>query len=224
MSSNLSITTAFASPIIAFAMPNALPLNRDLKTLFLAREAQGDRWRKKIATRTVQTAIFESEFDLFAWPDPPVQHLRGFCLSKLGEVIAELNGYDAEQMRRWKLHVDSWFHVTRRGGYIGAHTHPMCSWSGVYCVAAGERPPQFPDSGVLRFPDARPYANMFQDPGNVNLRSPYGSGALNYRLDPGHLLLFPSYLVHEVTPFEGRDERITVAFNVALGDPSTTTT
>ncbi len=218
MSSPLSITPAFATPLAVTVLPNAAALNRDLKALFLAREAEGERWRKPVATRTVQINIFESEFNLFTWADAPVQHLRAFCLGKLGELITQLNGYRPDEVAKLKLRVDCWFHITRHGGYISNHTHPMASWSGVYCVAPGERPAAHPDSGVLRFPDARPYANMYQDHGNAKLRQPYGAGSLNYKLEPGQLVLFPSYLAHEVTPFFGRDERITVAFNASLHD------
>ncbi len=217
---SFQITPAFASPIITTALPNAAQLNHDLRALFLAREAQGERYRKKVKTRTVQINIFESEFDLFAWPEAAVQHLRAFCLSKLGEAITQLNDYRPDEVAKLKLLVDCWFHITRHGGYISAHTHPMASWSGVYCVTGGERPPEHPDSGVLRFLDARPGANLYQDPGNVNLRQPYNSGSINYQLEPGQLILFPSYLVHEVTPFFGRDERITVAFNISLVNPA----
>ncbi len=215
-----TITPAFASPIVTSLLPNAAALNRDLKALFLAREAQGERYRKQVKTKTVQVNIFESEFDLFSWPDAPVQHLRGFCLAKLGEVITQLNGYQPQDVAGFKLLVDCWFHITRHGGYISAHTHPLASWSGVYCVTPGEQPAEHPDSGVLRFLDARPYANMYQDPGNANLALPYGPGSINYKLQPGQLILFPSYLVHEVTPFFGRDERITVAFNIGLTNPA----
>jgi predicted 2-oxoglutarate/Fe(II)-dependent dioxygenase YbiX len=33
------------------------------------------------------------------------------------------------------------------------------------------------------------------------------------RLEAGALIVFPSYLFHEVAPFYGRDTRITVASN-----------
>ena len=37
---------------------------------------------------------------------------------------------------------------------------------------------------------------------------------LELRLQAGELVLFPSWLLHEVLPYEGDDVRITVAFNV----------
>jgi len=33
------------------------------------------------------------------------------------------------------------------------------------------------------------------------------------KFEPGQLVLFPSYVLHDVKPFEGEGERITVAFN-----------
>lgn len=208
---NFSIVTAFAAPIVAGFLPNSENLNVSLGRLFLEKEAQG--LRKKNKTPTVQVNIFESEFDLFSWPDEPVQQLREFCMGALSQAVCRLNNYAAEDVRNLRIHTDCWFHITRYGGYISNHNHPMASWSGVYCVAAGERPAEHPDSGVLRFPDGRPYANMYLDPGNARLAEPFSSGSVNYKLDAGQLILFPGYLAHEVTPFYGRDERITVAFN-----------
>lgn len=210
---DIRFNAVFASPIVATALPRPEALNAQLRALFLSREAEGDRYRKRRKTPTVQINIFESEFDLFHWPDPPVQELRRFCLQALTYVIQQLNGYDVETMKSMQIVPDCWFHITRFGGYISNHTHPNASWSGVYCVHPGESPPQHPDSGVLRFPDARPYANMYQDLGNAQLREPFGYGSTNYKLQAGQLILFPSYLAHEVTPFYGRDDRITVAFN-----------
>ena len=44
---------------------------------------------------------------------------------------------------------------------------------------------------------------------------------LSVRLEPGQLVLFPSWLLHDVKPFQGEGERITVAFNCwfSLEDP-----
>lgn len=218
----INVMQAFACPIVTSQLPDPTSLNRDLAQLFRAREAEGDRFRKQVRTPTTQVNIFESEFNLFAWPDAPVAYLRSFCLDTLRRTVLQLNEYSNEQVSalpQLKLHVDSWFHITRFGGYIGIHSHPMASWSGVYCVDPGEHPEAHPNSGILRFIDVRPHANMYQDPGNVRLRSPFGVSNLDFRQQPGSLILFPSYLVHEVLPFFGRDERITVAFNCSFTRP-----
>ena len=33
------------------------------------------------------------------------------------------------------------------------------------------------------------------------------------KFEPGQLVLFPSWILHDVKPYEGEGERITVAFN-----------
>jgi len=45
------------------------------------------------------------------------------------------------------------------------------------------------------------------------LRQPFIVGDLDLQLQPGQLVVFPSYLFHEVTPYYGPDTRITVASN-----------
>jgi hypothetical protein len=51
-----------------------------------------------------------------------------------------------------------------------------------------------------------------------------GSGAEHFvKPHVGHLVLFPSYFWHGTVPFESRDERLTIAFDVVPGkiDPRT---
>ena len=131
----------------------------------------------------------------------------------MGQVIKDLNGYSVEEMQKLRIYDHSWFHVTRYGGYFSAHNHPMASWSGVYCVFPGTARAGEQLGGQLRFMEARPTAGMYLDPGNAYLKLPYAFGDIPYSLPAGALVLFPSYLHHEVTPFWGQDERITVAFN-----------
>jgi uncharacterized protein (TIGR02466 family) len=107
----------------------------------------------------------------------------------------------------------SWYHITRMGGYTAQHNHPMASWSGVYCVSPGDVVTGVANNGTLRFLECRPHASMYLDNGNAHWREPYAFGDLAYNLKAGQLLLFPSYLMHEVALYHGDRERITVAFN-----------
>jgi uncharacterized protein (TIGR02466 family) len=209
------VNALFASPLVEFHHPDPGPLNRELATLFRARAAQGDRYRNRLMT-TGKNGLFESEFDLFKWPEACVQRLKAFCFEALIATVADLNKLSVAQVRAFSLLDDTWFHITRTGGYTTAHTHPLASWSGVYCVEPGEAVLEAPDSGVLRFFDPRAGASMYLDPGNSQLVHPFAFQTINLRFVAGQLVLFPSFLQHEVAPFVGRDERITVAFNVAF--------
>jgi len=209
----LSITPAFATPVVETVMPDCAGLNARLRELFLGWEKDDEHARSSLPTGVAKVGVYESGFDLFSRPDPAIRSLRHFCLNTLGYVIAQLNGYSHAEMANLRIHEHSWYHLTRHAGYTAQHNHPMASWSGVYCVDNGDDAPGRANNGALRFLDIRGSAGMYVDAGNAHLQSPYGFGARAWFLVPGQLLLFPSFLMHEVAPYFGRRERITVAFN-----------
>lgn len=216
--SETEIAPVFAVPLAQATHPDHASLNQELKQLLLQREAD-PRARNPNPSLAQQPQVFESSFDLFAWKEPCIARLREFCWLQLARVVAQLNGYTGEEMSRIRIHSHTWFHVTRHGGFVITHTHPMASWSGVYCVAPGERAPDRPDSGVLRFHNPHHYSNTFLDPGNARLAAPFHHGTWSVPLRSGQLVIFPSWLSHEVLPFYGGDERITVAFNCWFSMP-----
>jgi hypothetical protein len=117
------------------------------------------------------------------------------------------------EVARLQIQNHTWFHVTRYAGSFVAHNHPLASWSAVYCVRAGMRPAEHPDSGILRFLDPRHGSGAFLDIANSRLRPPFALKPREVRLEEGQILVFPSYVFHEVSPFYGPDTRITVATN-----------
>ena len=207
------LTSRFAVPFVETYFPNWKTINPVLRETFIAWEHDKSRKRKNLPTGVMKLQVYESDFDLFQHPEPEVQLLANFCLNSVGRTIAELNGYNAEEMSKLRIFQHSWYHITRNGGYTGNHNHPMASWSGVYCVDSGDRDPEMPANGLLKFIDSRAMGNMYMDPGNARLTDPYGFGDIAFALNPGQLVLFPSYIFHEVTPYLGKRERVTVAFN-----------
>lgn len=207
------IVPAFACPFVETQLPQCEALNAELKATILAREAGGEAYRNPATSMRINPGLFESEFTFFASPEPCVQALREFCWSALSRAIAQLNAYTAEQMARLEIMSHTWFHVTRKGGYFGLHNHPMASWSGVYCVDPGDGDGGHPESGALHFVNPMQLANMYVDAANNHIRAPYGMGGKTYRFRAGQLVLFPSWVNHEVLPFQGEGTRITVAFN-----------
>lgn len=211
------ISPVFAVPFAFDQRPEPDALNHELRALFLAREAEGARYANPNPYTVRNRDLFESHFDLFDWPEACVQSLREFCLTTLLRVVGDLNGYDAARLQRLQVATDAWFHITRRNGFFSVHNHPMASWSGVYCVSPGRHDAEQPDSGKLSF--INPYSSMYSDAGNAWLKFPYQPGNYAFQLKPGQLILFPSWVLHQVMPFYGEDERITVAFNCAFKLP-----
>lgn len=209
----LQISPMFAVPFAQDHHPDPERLNRELKALLLSREQAGGHYANPNPSLKQQPGVFESDFTLFSWPEACIQELRTYVWTVLGQAIQALNGYTPEQMQRLQIFSHTWYHVTRHGGFTILHTHPMASWSGVYCVTPGETPEDRPESGVLRFHNPHHYSNYFMDSGNIALQAPYHHGTWNIQFKGGQLVLFPSWLQHEVMPFYGNDERITIAFN-----------
>ena len=210
------IVPHFAVPFAFEQHPNSTSLNQALRELFLKREADGSRYANPKPYTVRNKDLFESNFDLFDWPEPIIAELREFCLSNLLRTVAQLNNYDVAFLKRINIATDAWFHITRRNGFFGIHNHPMASWSGVYCVASGEHDADQADSGKLSFVNPNMVGNMYVDAGSAALQNPFNMGNMGYALSPGQLVLFPSWIPHYVMPFYGEGERITVAFNCAF--------
>jgi uncharacterized protein (TIGR02466 family) len=203
----------FAIPFGFAQLENCAELNAELRTLFLQRAAEGARYANPRPLTQRNRQVFESEFQLFRASEAPIQRLKQWCWSSLLGLIADLNKYDAATMRRLLIHSDSWFHITRRGGFFGLHNHPNASWSGVYCVSPGAHDADKPDSGLLSFVNPATMSAMHADAANANIGGAFGTGIRHVKFEPGQLVLFPSSILHDVKPFEGEGERITVAFN-----------
>lgn len=207
-----TISSLFAVPLVSAKADNADQLNSELIELFFDMEKQGDKYRNPEGSVAKNEALFESKFTLFDWPHDCVHRLRDFCYATLYGAIAELNGYDMATLKNLHIAVESWFHLTRKGGYFGAHNHPMHSWSGVYCVKHDDDD-KGTGSGELTFLSPNIGANAYIDMASARLKPPFNNGTQRLRLEPGQLVLFPSWLLHEVFPYSGNSTRITVAFN-----------
>ena len=121
-----------------------------------------------------------------------------------GELGLELGG------RRLKL--DSlWANVMRPGGTHSGHLHPLSVLSGTLYVAVPE------GAGAIRFEDPRLPLMMARPPVGADGERPFHTVAPG----AGDLLLWESWLRHEVLPHGGKagagGERISLSFNYGWG-------
>jgi uncharacterized protein (TIGR02466 family) len=207
----IKVKPLFAVPFGEVFLDPCERLNQELEALFLRRETE--EHKNPTPSHIPQAETFESRFNLFRWPDPCVQELRRFMLDAIARMVMETTTLRAEDLSRLQLRNHTWFHVSRYAGSFIAHNHPLASWSAVYCVRAGEASSELADSGVLRFLDTRQGAGAYTDPANLPLHRAYALSPLEIRLTAGQMVIFPSYVFHEVAPFYGWDTRITVATN-----------
>ena len=207
------IEPVFAVPFAMATHPSPADMNTRLRELFLAREAVGDTYanRQPMVNRSKQ--LFESDFQLFAAEDAAVHELRDFCYRNLYRAIGQLNGYETDMLQNLHIAVESWFHITRRGGYFPLHNHALHSWSGIYCVDPGYAADDDAGNGMVSFVNPSATSTMFIDMAVVRMTGGYNYGPREFRLKAGQLVLFPSWLLHEVRLYNGDRERVTVAFN-----------
>jgi uncharacterized protein (TIGR02466 family) len=108
-----------------------------------------------------------------------------------------------------KLKLDSlWINILKPGGTHTGHIHPHSAVSGTYYVSVPE------GSSALKFEDPRLGLMMAAPAKKPN--APQQAQSFVY-LDPapGTLILFESWLRHEVPPNQSRQDRISVSFNYA---------
>jgi uncharacterized protein (TIGR02466 family) len=108
-----------------------------------------------------------------------------------------------------KPRLDSlWVNLLRGGGHHGAHIHPHSILSGTLYV-------EVPDgSGGIRFEDPRLPMMMAAPTRRIDAPEAL-QPFVTVHPRPGQLLLWESWLRHEVLPGTGRKERLSVSFNFA---------
>jgi uncharacterized protein (TIGR02466 family) len=101
-----------------------------------------------------------------------------------------------------------WVNLLKSGGHHSGHIHPHSIISGTLYV---EVPP---GSGAIRFEDPRLPLMMSAPPRATDAPEELQS-FVTVRPRPGLLLLWESWLRHEVLPGTGRGERLSISFNFA---------
>lgn len=199
------VEMVFPTPIAVHEWPDSAELNAELKSLILADEAGGDGLARS------NVGGWHSGMDFLYRPEPCLARLRGRIQRMTGELTGALM-----KPGRSRFSMEGWANVLRRGQYNSLHLHPNSTWSGVYYVT-GNPPPDSPSdgdaaySGKIEFVDPRPGASAtYTVESALQRRCMLNPG-------PGAMIVFPSWLQHQVHPYYGPDTRISIAFNVLVG-------
>ncbi len=101
---------------------------------------------------------------------------------------------------------DSWVNVMRHGVVHGLHLHPLSTISGTYYVQVPR------GSAGLKIEDPRLERFMAAPPRRARARA-HSRAWVTLPARAGHLILFESWLRHEVPPNPARGERVSISFN-----------
>ena len=108
--------------------------------------------------------------------------------------------------------------TTRTGHGNEFHSHPGSFWSAVYYVDDGGIDADPSLGGELEFMDPRGPLPAMNAP-HLGYAMPGGlTAGATERIRPkaGRLVMFPAWMIHQVRPYQGTAERISIAFNLSL--------
>lgn len=101
----------------------------------------------------------------------------------------------------------SWANVYQKGDYILPHAHSRSVGSVVYVVSMGDQDDSDPLAGKFAISDPRlPFCCLAD--------GKYMSNSYMPDFKAGSMIVFPSTVVHLVTPYQGVKPRITIAWNI----------
>ncbi len=200
---NKSLNMLFATPLVVHDWPNSDRFNQELADLVLGKEKADEHG---YGTRS-NAGGWQSPGNLITWKEPCIGIFRRRIEKLVSNLLQEVVR-DEGRNRSFRLLIDGWANVNRKGDYNVVHTHPNCMWSGVYYVQQGEPDKSVPYGGLLEILDPREAANYIQVRNNVFDAREFVENV------PGRMLLWPSWLKHWVHPYVGSGERISIAFNV----------
>jgi uncharacterized protein (TIGR02466 family) len=201
MNSRARLDLAFSTPIIVEHVENAEAINGALEPLILAR-----RGEDKGITRSNTGGGWHSDTRLLHWAADAVRPV----VARLVE-LADTHVFDAQakagERRGWML--EAWANVNESGAANAPHSHGASFWSAVYYVRIDEG-----EGGEIVLADPRlPMIEMHAP--FLFFRNAGGERMIRLRPAAGQILLFPSWLVHSVTPWQGDGLRISIAVNLS---------
>ena len=210
------IVPLFATPLVLFDVPDAAALNAELRKVIEQRE------KSHPTTQHSNQGGWQSSHDMDRWGGAPAIKLLAIGRNTANRVTTDREGkpvnspYPGYFAVTWGANM--WANVNRSGHGNEFHSHPGGYWSGVYYVDDGGIADDPSLGGELEFMDPRgPMAAIYAPHLAVAMPGGLKAGA-NEPVIPkaGRLVMFPSWLLHQVRPYRGTAERISIAFNLTV--------
>ena len=194
------IAPLFVTPVVNYLWEDSADLNAALQTHIQSLQESTPTLNRS------NVGGWHSALDFLDNEVEAVATLRGRLHGFVEQMLVEF----AHPGTTSSFHFEGWANVLCHGQYHSVHSHPNAAWSGVYYVTGNEQVAGQEFSGKLELLDPRPGVNLtYAEQSNLYER---------ILLDPraGQMVLFPSWLMHQVHPYFGEQERISIAFNVTV--------
>jgi len=207
MSNAFETVTLFSTPVVLSDLPDAAALNADLRAAIVQRETTHP------GTQHSNLGGWQSDWDMDRWGGAAAIKLLAIGRNIANRVTTDRQGNSV--VLTWKANM--WANVNRSGHGNEFHSHPGSFWSGVYYVDDGGIDADPSLGGELEFMDPRGPGPAMYAPHLAygKLRLSVGANE-TVRPKAGRLVMFPAWLLHQVRPYRGKAERISIAFNLSL--------
>ena len=208
MKPRIEVIPLFATPIAIVELPDSTRLNGELRATI---EAQRGR---SAGTQHSNLGGWQSSWDMESWGGPAAARLLEAARATASQLTVDRAG--RRVAIAWKCNM--WANVNRRGDANEFHAHPASFWSAVYYVDDGGIAADPSLGGELEFMDPRGPGPAMYAP-SLAFATPGGlSVGVNETIQPkaGRLVMFPSFVLHQVRPYRGEAERVSIALNLSV--------
>lgn len=197
------IRAIFPTYLMETRVKDSLALSAALKTAIAARRAADPGIDRS------NIGGWHSDTEMLQWGGEAAKRLALATLQLCGAYTHDrgLRG----TAPRFEMGLEMWANVSPPGASNQTHAHPGCVWSAVYYVDdGGDR-----EGGKLVLHDPRFPMNRMAAPDLVFAADgQMEEMRVEIAPEPGKLVVFPSWLLHSVTPQRGARDRISIALNV----------
>ena len=191
----------FPDPIFHYKLENYKQINKELLNYILELQKKD----KKGNNRSNRGGWHSPNFDLVN-PGPPIDFINSFK-DFLKHIIEDEIGW--EYVPNKQRVVAMWAIINKKNSYNVKHNHQNCYLSSAYYIKKPE------NSGDITFYDPKE-AKTYRFP-EVEKYTSYSEQSITIKPKEGDLLIFPSYLYHDVGINLSDEERVVVSFNIDIG-------
>ncbi len=204
---SFEITSLFATPIVLSDLPDSAALNTELRTTIHQHQ------KTHPGTQHSNLGGWQSDWDMDRWGGAASIKLLAIGRNTANRVTTNRQGEPVAVT--WRANM--WANINKSGHGNEFHSHPGSFWSGVYYVDDGGIDADPSLGGELEFMDPRGPGPAMYAPHLAFGKAGLSVGA-NETVRPksGRLVMFPAWLLHQVRPYKGTAERISIAFNLSL--------
>jgi len=191
----------FPDPIFHYKLENYKQINKELLNYILELQKKD----KKGNNRSNRGGWHSPNFDLVN-PGPPIDFINSFKVF-LKHIIEDEIGW--EYVPNKQRVVAMWAIINKKNSYNVKHNHQNCYLSSAYYIKKPE------NSGDITFYDPKE-VKTYRFP-EVERNTSYSAESITVKPKEGDLLIFPSYLYHDVGVNLSDEERVVVSFNIDIG-------